>query len=241
MEIYVQSCGISQEHDYRWLKIPEKTQPYPEIPHILREASRIENDTEVRLTDLYDSQEPTVVLVREREELLVLVTALEASDRTKIYGRQVRNSVAWVTQKFDKKNPEILSNIAAYVTENWDYLRKTIDEAVDFDERDGFRVNREPIAEYFEYVEYVMDVAKKEDVLQQGDNTQERSTSPKISVVYWDRAKIKKPVNYTLVFSLLLLLIPISTIVLIAKMLSGTDFQEPPLSPVRVVSPPQKK
>lgn len=240
MEIYVQSCGVSQDHDYRWLKIPETGQPYSEIPRILKQASGIENGTNVRLTDLYESQEPTIVVARDRRELLLLVTALEATERTRVYGRQVRNSVAWVMQ-YSKENKQLLINIAAHVRQNWDYLRKAIDEAVEFDDLDGFKVNRKLINKYFKYVESLVNVGDIEDVDMQNDITQNSSIGSKISVLYWDSFQRNKAVYIFRLFVLFLMLTPLLLSVLITKILTSTNIQDIPMSPTPALSPKQHK
>ncbi|MDP8966142.1 MAG: hypothetical protein M3O33_19600 [Cyanobacteriota bacterium] len=97
IDMYVQSCGISQDQDYHWRKIISQDNQPREIPRILRAATRLENGIKIRLTDKYDSQESTVVLAQDGKELLLFFTAIEAIERTKNYGYQVRNSVALTT------------------------------------------------------------------------------------------------------------------------------------------------
>ena len=217
MEIYVQSCGVAQEHDYRWLKIPEEGQAYREIPRILRQASRIENGSKVRLTDMYESQEPSIVMARDNGELLLLITALEAMERTKVYGRQVRNSVAWVTQD-SEVNKKIASKVAAYAKENWENLRKIVDEAVDFDDKDGFRVNREPLEKYIE------DAA---NINRQDDSIKISSVEPKIDLVYWQTVNPRN-IKLTIFLATVIFIALVSVIVLTAQFIIGSYLQEPP-------------
>ncbi len=228
MEIYVQSCGIAQEHDYRWLKIPQQGTPYPEIPRILKEASRIDNGSKVRLTDLYESQEPTLMIARDKGELLLLVTALEAVERTKVYRRQVRNSVAWVTEDTEE-NKQLFNKIATQAKQEWEYLRKVIDGAVDFDDQNGFIVNRELIQHYVEYVDYVEDVDRFEEGDREYDFIRVSSPQPKIAEIYWNLIDDNKPnTKLAIYFSFLSLIILLLVIVLTFYILTGNSAQEPP-------------
>ncbi len=87
MTIYVQSCGKSQNHDYVWLKVEEELQE-AEIPRALQV---------IKPEELIDSQNPSIILARSGEHLLLIATALDTRDgRTDFMGRQIRNSVAWV-------------------------------------------------------------------------------------------------------------------------------------------------
>lgn len=217
MEIYVQSCGVAQEHDYRWLKIPQEGQAYPEIPRILRQASRIENGSKVRLTDMYESQEPSIVMARDNGELLLLITALEAMERTKVYGRQVRNSVAWVTQD-SEVNKKIASKVAAHARENWENLRKIVDEAVDFDDKYGFRVNREPLEKYIE---------NAADINRQDDSSKTPFLEPQIDLVYWQTENTRN-ITLTIFFATVIFIALVSVIVLTAQFIIGSYLQEPP-------------
>lgn len=223
MEIYVQSCGVAQEHDYRWLKIPQEGEPHLEIPRILREASRIEKRNKVRITDLYESQDPSIVMARDKGELLLLVTALDAVDRTRIYGRQVRNSVAWVTQE-SQENKQLLTKIATQAKQEWEYLRKVVDDAVDFDDKYGFRVNRQMIEHYIEYVEYVEEV---EDFHQQNDVMKVSAINPEIEEVYWNIEDVKKSPRFPFFFSLIMLIFLILVIMLTTQILTGANLQDP--------------
>ncbi|MFB2837575.1 hypothetical protein [Floridanema evergladense] len=143
-DIYVQSCGIAQEHDYHWRKIINNENQPREIPLILKEAIRIEKGSTVRITDKYNSQKPSVVLANHKGKLLLLLTALEAMQRTKIYGRQVRNSIALVTIH-SPENEQALREIVNFAEQDWESVRRAIDEAVTTNSENGFEVNRELI------------------------------------------------------------------------------------------------
>jgi nitric oxide reductase large subunit len=119
MKIYVQSRGFSQDYDYCWL---------PEVPPILRQY---------RINDLIQSESPSVVLGRYDNKLLLLVTGLEASERTDFQGRKIRNSVAWVGED-SEANEHKLRAIAASSLRG--LLDTDLDKAVKFGGESGFEV-----------------------------------------------------------------------------------------------------
>ncbi|MBR8839277.1 MAG: hypothetical protein DSM106950_36075 [Stigonema ocellatum SAG 48.90 = DSM 106950] len=145
MEIYVQSCGLAPEHDYRWWKISQDLQS-KEIPPILKNKI----NTKVYLTDLYESHDPSIVLAKDGSQLLLLVTALKAIKRSKDYGRGIRNSVAFIGE-YPEYEP-VLRIIAANALEEWESFRHKIDEAVEFDQNLGFKVDFDSIKNYVEDV-----------------------------------------------------------------------------------------
>lgn len=121
MVIYVQSRGISQENDYRWLKVDRNTQ-ISEIPTSLTEPI---NGTRAKIVELIDSQKFSLVLARLSDRLLLLVTGLKARDeRTDFTGRKVRNSIVWLYPD-DSEHRARLRAIAVRA------LRGELDEQVD--------------------------------------------------------------------------------------------------------------
>ncbi len=124
MKIYIQSRGFSQDYDYCWL---------PEVPPILRQY---------RISDLIQSESPSVVLGRYDSKLLLLVTGLEASERTDFQGRRIRNSVAWVGED-SEANEQKLRAIAAYALRG--LLDSDLDKAVKFGRESGFDVSFDTI------------------------------------------------------------------------------------------------
>ncbi|KYC36115.1 hypothetical protein WA1_40975 [Scytonema hofmannii PCC 7110] len=127
MKIYVQSRGFSQDYDYCWL---------PEVPPILRQY---------RINDLIQSESPSVVLGRYDNKLLLLVTGLEASERTDFQGRKIRNSVAWVGED-SEANEQKLRAIAAYALRG--LLDTDLDKAVKFGGDSGFEVCFDTISHF---------------------------------------------------------------------------------------------
>lgn len=130
MEIYVQSCGIAQEHGYCWL---DENHNIVEAHSLVKKAK-----------DLIESEAPSVVLARNSGELLLLVTGLKASQRKDYRGRPIRNSLAWIGQDTDKHTDEpTLRSIAACALLG--FLEKDIDGAVKSGGEKGFEVSFEKI------------------------------------------------------------------------------------------------
>ena len=131
MTIYIQSRGKSQDHDYTWLKIEGNSQE-PEIPHVLKA---------IKPEELIDSQNPSIILARSGEHLVLLATALDTQDgRTDFMGRQIRNSVAWV-EEYSDESQLLLRKIAVQALEG--KLKSDIQEAVRnvADSRFGFEAD----------------------------------------------------------------------------------------------------
>lgn len=144
MAIYVQSCGVSQDNDYRWLKIRENTH-IPETPAILKRPFPGVAGTTVRVTDMIDSKTPSIVLARSDGELLLYVTGLKAKDeRADLYGRPVRNSVAWTFQDSDD-NERVIRSLAVRALKG--ELESVIDEAVNVGGEYGFEVSLKKISQ----------------------------------------------------------------------------------------------
>jgi len=148
MDIYVQSCGLAPEHDYLWLKISKNDQSKhtKDSPSFLKDKIDTKSGKKVNLTKLYESHDNSIILAKDGTKLLLLVTAFKAIQRSKDYGRRVRNSVALLGE-YDQ-DERVLRIIAAKALEDWESLRKTIDEAVSFDNELGFEVNIDCIEKY---------------------------------------------------------------------------------------------
>jgi outer membrane murein-binding lipoprotein Lpp len=126
IKIYVQSCGVAQEHGYCWV---DENQKIEEEPDLVKKAK-----------DLIESEAPSVVLARNGDKLLLLVTGLKSSERRDYRGRTIRNSVAWVGQDTDEPT---LRSIAARALLG--SLEKEIDGAVKSGGEKGFEVSFEKI------------------------------------------------------------------------------------------------
>lgn len=132
--LYVESCGFSQEYDYRWLQFREQTEERTDkesLPAILIDA-----------LNLVDSETFSVVLARQDGELLLLVTGLEPKKRLDFVDRQIRIAVAWVGE--DEADSELaLRNLAARALEpeGLESLTTAISQAVTLGGEEGFQTN----------------------------------------------------------------------------------------------------
>ncbi|MCU0551587.1 MAG: hypothetical protein MUC48_19765 [Leptolyngbya sp. Prado105] len=141
MIIYVQSRGNSQEHDYRWLEVRKNSQR-PSIPPLLKD---------LKVEELIESQKPSIVLARSGKYLLLLVTALESrEERTDFTRRQIRNSVAWVSEE----KPEIEQLFRAIAVRALrGELAADIDKAISIAGEYGFEVDSERLQHLVDHLE----------------------------------------------------------------------------------------
>lgn len=205
-EVYVQSCGLAQEHDYCWVKLTQKGEHIREIPTILQEAH---DKNKGRLTDQYDSHDPSIILAEHGQEILLLVTALKANERTEIYRRQVRNSVAIVTSRKDKP---VLEKILNHIRCNWEDFRAKIDHAVTFDNDQncyGFKVNRQGLIDYFEQIKKLIEEIEN----QKTPNS--KKPDPSIKVVEWPPRK--QPAEKKILVLLLVLLLVVLLVITVVS------------------------
>lgn len=135
--IYVQSRGISQ--DYCWLT--ENSQ------------HRVPSPIPQQIIDLIQTEALSVVIARLNNQLLLLVTGLEASERTDFQNRKIRNSVAWLGEDSDKDERTLRALAASALRGS---LKEDIDRAVTSGGEEGFQV-------YFENIEELTSRAKAEN------------------------------------------------------------------------------
>lgn len=132
--LYVESCGFSQEYDYRWLQFREQTRERTDkenLPAILLEALA-----------LVDSESFSVVLARQDGELLLLVTGLEPKGRLDFVDRQIRIAVAWVVED-EADSERALRNLAAIALDPEELASLTIaiSQAVTLGGEEGFETD----------------------------------------------------------------------------------------------------
>jgi len=84
MEIYVQSAGISEEHDYCWQKVDT--------------PGRVDEPDLVKYFKyLLQTESPSILIGYKKNHLILLITGMKA-DRKDYRGRTIRNSVAFISQ-----------------------------------------------------------------------------------------------------------------------------------------------
>ncbi|MHC0067047.1 WD40 repeat domain-containing protein [Nostoc sp. UIC 10890] len=127
MEIYVQSAGVSQEHDYSWQKITDNGQTPTNEPSQIK-----------KFKYLLENESPSLLLARDAGKLILLVTGMKASQRKDYRGRTIRNTVAWICQDAEE-NEQKLRGIAALSLQG--ELDNKIDNAVINAGEYGFEVS----------------------------------------------------------------------------------------------------
>ncbi|NET61413.1 MAG: hypothetical protein F6K47_36400 [Symploca sp. SIO2E6] len=132
MDIYVQSRGFEQDYDYRWLQIYGDGTTQEQLPPISLEV-----------TNLIDSESPSVVLEKlPNEHLILLITGIEPDERVDFIERQIRISVAWVGLTSDEP---VLRNLAvrALQAEEQHSLTAEINQVVPLGGEYGFHIDSE--------------------------------------------------------------------------------------------------
>lgn len=136
MDIYILSRGFEQNYDYlRWLEIINEKQKWVDgVPNIFQQEA----------TDLIQSEAPSVVLARRGDKLLLLLTAIEPEGRTDFARRQIRISVAWLSED-SKDNQGVLRMLAARALEEEERksLTEEISQAVTLGGEEGFQAKFE--------------------------------------------------------------------------------------------------
>ncbi len=146
MDIYVQTCGLHPKQDYCWMKILQQENQLKDNPPLLLKV-KDKSGQQGLITDFYDSEAASIILAKGESKSILVITALKAGNRSQIYGRPVRNSVAFISE--DERN---LQKIADRASHNWDAITAEIDRAVDFDDEYGFKVDRQLIEEYIKNI-----------------------------------------------------------------------------------------
>lgn len=89
MEIFFQSRGISQDNGFRWIDQNNNSK---------------EPSGELEGTSSFiDSQYYSILLRRQGQKLILLITAMWAESRTDFAGRRIRNSVLWIADNQEEK------------------------------------------------------------------------------------------------------------------------------------------
>ncbi|MDJ0552903.1 MAG: hypothetical protein QNJ68_00350 [Microcoleaceae cyanobacterium MO_207.B10] len=152
MEIYIESRGFSQDDDYRWLKVTEQSQTRidkEDLPGIIQKANQ-----------LIDTESESVVLARNNNKLLLLITGIKAVGRVDFADRQIRIAAAWLIA--DCLDNEIVLRMLATTAlnpESRQYLAAEMSQAVSFGGETGFQVN-------FEHIHRLTDVNKAKNSVQ---------------------------------------------------------------------------
>ncbi|BAY91443.1 MULTISPECIES: hypothetical protein [unclassified Tolypothrix] len=94
MDIFVQSRGEKWSQEYTWVKNNQKTDE-PSILHPLRPVIYGNNKSVFYITHFYDCEQPSIIVVRSKEQLLLLLTGIKAEWDAP--GGAIYHSVAWLS------------------------------------------------------------------------------------------------------------------------------------------------
>lgn len=168
MVIYVQSRGLTQEHDYRWLRVNAK-EKIPEIPSVLNQPLFPSN---TKISEIIDHQKESIVLARRSNDLLLLITGLNAGkDRVDFAGRSVRNSLLWV-RGYSAENEKQMRGILLQALRG--QLEAKLGEAVKVGGEYGFEVDYSQLKEIGELTsEDLQSHHNVSDVFKVGQNSLE--------------------------------------------------------------------
>jgi hypothetical protein len=123
MKMYVRSRGFSQENGYFWI---------PEFPEIIKQN---------QVYEFIQSEVFSLFIGRYDNQLLLLITGLDAGDRTDFRDRKIRNSIAWIGQNSEDDEQKIRAIAAATLQDQLrENIRTEIDQAVIFDDDQGFKI-----------------------------------------------------------------------------------------------------
>ena len=131
IEIYVQSSGFSETHDYCWQKIAKYSQEQVNQPSLVK-----------KVKVLLETQAYSIFIGRESSKLILLVTGMKASKRKDYRGRTIRNSIALIDED-NEENERKIRGLAVLALE--EKLENEIDSAIKEGGEYGFVVSYEKI------------------------------------------------------------------------------------------------
>ncbi|MGI0479957.1 hypothetical protein ACN4EE_04120 [Geminocystis sp. CENA526] len=227
MDIYIQSCGIASDQDFHWRKIEgegEDKQPKKDPPNFfstkvkIEKAKEAESQNIIPFTDCFEQKERSVLFLKDyNAKYILLVTELKAIERTKIYGRGVRNFIVIIDTDKD-----LVQGIYNYVKYNWGAFEKQIDNHIKFNEKNGFIIDKDKFND-LTLKEYLLGLKDKTDFEKQNPSTEIENYKELIAIpqLNWGETNIKKlnKSNNSLIIIavFLILLVVIVTITLVKK------------------------
>lgn len=145
MDIYIRSRGFEQNNDYRWLQVTKDNQ---------ERVDRLPCLFDKEVFNLIQSEAPSIVIARRNEKLLLLLTGIRPEGRRDFCGRQIRISIAWISEN-SKDNERVFRMLAVRALEEEEqfFLTQEVSEAVPLEGEYGFQGN-------FEYLLQLANVEK---------------------------------------------------------------------------------
>ena len=126
MDIYIQSAGTSPDFDYSW---------QPQVPPLLN-----------RVSDLIQSESPSLVLAKFGDQFFLLITGLESPTKKDFAGRVIRHSIAWITEAND--NGERLTRAISSQYLQGALSINEIDRLIQLGGKNGFDFNSSKFKEF---------------------------------------------------------------------------------------------
>lgn len=118
MNIFVQSRGCSLDFEYCWL---------PAVPPYL-----------ATISNLIQSESPSVVLARFHKELVLLATGLDSPEKKDFRDRPIRHSIVWILDENDDNETQVRA-IAVQALQG--SLANQVDRYIQFGGENGFEAS----------------------------------------------------------------------------------------------------
>ena len=148
--VYVKSCALQK--GIHWRNASKIRQPV-ETPELLQK--RIISNKEGRksaVNSQIKEDEKSLILMRDKQKILLEVTGFKSSERKDEDGRAVYNLLAWVVDDNNEGEAHIRYIAARILDDVWlsesSKLQKIVDQAVTFDGKEVFKVNLDEINQF---------------------------------------------------------------------------------------------
>jgi len=155
MDIYIQSCGKTESQDYRWLEILVNDQfvenPQRRKPPFMESSIKTRGNT-IQFGNLYEVDNPALVLARNEDRLILLVYWLNAKTSSLEYRRPIYNSIALVASKNSNDENLRLQMLASDALNNWKLFAEKVGSYVKLDavNTHGFKVEIQQLKSYID-------------------------------------------------------------------------------------------
>ncbi|MEC4850073.1 MAG: hypothetical protein SAJ12_03595, partial [Jaaginema sp. PMC 1079.18] len=150
-QIYIKSTTLDQT-GIHWRKAEDNERCEP--PKLLLERCVPKEDGNMGTVNyMIDTNAPSLILVRHQNQLLIQVTGLYSEARSDQKGRKVFNTL--VLQGEDNEdNEKLFCSLAIsaldFISRHHNNLEQKIDESVQFDGKDKFKINVEKISSFID-------------------------------------------------------------------------------------------
>ncbi|MEH2363746.1 hypothetical protein [Nostoc sp.] len=116
-EIYVKTSALGQT-GIHWRSIKSEEHQPVEVPDLIkRQVIGEENGQRAIVNDLINEVKPSLLILRDKEKLLLEITGIESPQRSIRLGRKVFNSMVWIADDIEE-NEVVLRKIACSAIQN---------------------------------------------------------------------------------------------------------------------------